>query len=393
MINSARTGKQGGFTIVELMVGIVVGLLVVLAATAGASFYEANRRNTIGGNGAQENATATAYFIQREARMAGMWSGPAAFCPTGKAKKYNSTTSSYDTVTLDPTSGGTPFETPLSIAAGTGTNNTDSMALTFSYASELGGMPDGVLDHDKNGADFSVSVKTGKVVGDYFHKHDLVLLSPPSSNTTTDCVFGVITQVQNSASHLQMRPYGNSNGQPSDPVFDGFATGSRILNLGAIPISRTLRLNNNNVEIVFAFPDYNASSNPCPAGFSYLLESSISYCRSVVAENVVKLIARFSNNTGDGTSPANWVQNTTSNRLQVILVGRSSQREKPSSGNAADACDATTSANLPKDWNGNNITVQNSSDTSRADGTWQCFRYRTVQLDLPLKNLILQAAN
>lgn len=365
MINSARTGKQGGFTIVELMVGIVVGLLVVLAATAGASFYEANRRNTIGGNGAQENATASAYFIQREARMAGMWSGPAAFCPTGKAKKYNSATSSYDTVTLDPTSGGTPFQVPLAITTGTGTNNTDSMELTFSYASELGGMPDGVLDHDKTGSDFSVTVKTGKVMSDYFHEDDIVLLSPPSSNTTSDCVIGVITQVQDSASHLQMRPYGNSNGQPSDPVFDSFTTGSRILNLGTGNVTHTLRLNNNNFEVD----------------------------GQVVAENVVKLLARFSNNTGDGTSPANWVQNTTSNRLQVILVGRSSQREKPSSGNAADACDATTSANLPKDWNGNNITLQNSSDTSRADGTWQCFRYRTVQLDVPLKNLILQAAN
>ena len=69
LFHSSRT--QLGFSMVELLVALVVGMLVLLAATSGASFYEANRRNTMGGNSALENATAAAYAIQTDARMAG----------------------------------------------------------------------------------------------------------------------------------------------------------------------------------------------------------------------------------------------------------------------------------------------------------------------------------
>ena len=66
----ART--QAGLSIVEVMVGLMVGILVTLSAWGSVMFYEANRRSGVGGNSALENAMATASAIQRDVKAAGL---------------------------------------------------------------------------------------------------------------------------------------------------------------------------------------------------------------------------------------------------------------------------------------------------------------------------------
>jgi type IV pilus assembly protein PilW len=59
-------------------------------------------------------------------------------------------------------------------------------------------------------------------------------------------------------------------------------------------------------------------------------------------------------------------------------VGRAPQREKPT---VADGpCDATTTA--PQAW------ADGPALDLSADPDWQCYRYKTLMLTIPLKNII-----
>ena len=67
-----KARRQAGISIIEMMVGLMVGTLVTLSAWGTVMFYEANRRTGIGGNSALENGLATALAIQRDVKSAGL---------------------------------------------------------------------------------------------------------------------------------------------------------------------------------------------------------------------------------------------------------------------------------------------------------------------------------
>jgi Tfp pilus assembly protein PilW len=61
--NTTSTRAQAGFSIVEVMVGLMVGILVTLAAWCSVMFYEANCCSSMGGNSALENGFAIVFTI------------------------------------------------------------------------------------------------------------------------------------------------------------------------------------------------------------------------------------------------------------------------------------------------------------------------------------------
>jgi type IV pilus assembly protein PilW len=63
--------KQTGFSLVELMVGLVIGLLASLAIMQAFSAFEGQKRSTSGSSDAQTNGTIALASIQRDAQSAG----------------------------------------------------------------------------------------------------------------------------------------------------------------------------------------------------------------------------------------------------------------------------------------------------------------------------------
>lgn len=102
---------QSGFSLIELLVGIMIGMLILLAAVSSASLFEINRQNSIGGNGALENGIAAIFNIQKEVKMAGFGSGfpnpncNAAITPVSISTPADSTSNSiaveYFSMNLD----------------------------------------------------------------------------------------------------------------------------------------------------------------------------------------------------------------------------------------------------------------------------------------------------
>src|SRR5690349_20879149 len=64
--------REQGMSLVELMVGILVGLLVVMAATGSLSFFESQRTTSLSGNAAMNSGMMGGYLLQRDLRNAGV---------------------------------------------------------------------------------------------------------------------------------------------------------------------------------------------------------------------------------------------------------------------------------------------------------------------------------
>ncbi len=66
-----RSSHQSGFTLVELMVGMAIGLLASLAIVQVFSIFEIQKRSTMGSSDAQTNGSIALYTIERDVQMAG----------------------------------------------------------------------------------------------------------------------------------------------------------------------------------------------------------------------------------------------------------------------------------------------------------------------------------
>lgn len=68
---SVAAASEGGFTLVELMVGIVVSLICTLAIMSAFALFEGQKRTTTSGDDAQQNGSFALYNLERQIRTAG----------------------------------------------------------------------------------------------------------------------------------------------------------------------------------------------------------------------------------------------------------------------------------------------------------------------------------
>ena len=141
---------SGGFSLVELLVGMVIGLLATIVIMQVLAASEGQKRTTTGGADAQTNGNIAAYTVQREVSLAGY--GLPVFSTTQPAL-------TCDPLPVHPISGVGMF--PVSITEGAaGASDT----LTIRYGStDRGGAPIAGLF---TGASVTVTNNLGCVIGD-----------------------------------------------------------------------------------------------------------------------------------------------------------------------------------------------------------------------------------
>ena len=71
MANKIDNLQQAGFTLIELMVGLVIGLIASLVVMQTFSEFEGNKRSTTGTSDAQTSGSIGLYMVQRELQFAG----------------------------------------------------------------------------------------------------------------------------------------------------------------------------------------------------------------------------------------------------------------------------------------------------------------------------------
>jgi type IV pilus assembly protein PilW len=342
---------QSGLSVVEVMVGLMVGTLITLSAWGSVMFYEANRRAAVGGNGALENALATALAIQRDVKSAGLG---LVFASTPACSTINVY---HDGATL---ADGAPIA-PVAIEDGGA--GSDQISVAYS-GSILGGAPVQMISSMGDPSDPIRVNTTGTITSG-----NLVLVA--SANGAAPCtlmqaslatVAGFGTEIARTAGEW-------NPGDPGTAFSDApaYPANSNVIRADGFTWV-TYRVSNANLEVV----------------------NNLTGAVDVLAENVVLLKAQYGTSNGTAAHIEQWTSATDAwvapldaahvsavRAIRILVVARSPHRERPSDG---AACDATPAA--PDGFPG-----AAPVDLS-AVPEWQCYRYKRLLLTIPLKNVI-----
>jgi len=346
--HAARPRRQRGVSMIELMVGIVVSMLVGLAATGTAVVFTASQRQGIGVGGVAVNANTALAALKNDAATAGLgFFGDSRYLCSqlnlsmGAATPWN----------------GASFS-PVRVTRLAPHDRVDVL-----QASRVESGANVLLALDSDGTSAALKSYLPAQVG------DAVLLSPDSAGTP--CTVRTVTAVTASTPEAPQQLAFSAGGTHNDAAFGVTPTYSE--NGGGVTLLGALRWNRYRVD-----------------GTNLILERPLEGGSAVLARNVMTFRAQYgiSAAAAGSTTLENWQDATGGTfgtldaagipRVRAVRVGivtRSPQREKP---NNAGVCEA--SAAKPQLFG-----AEVEPDVS----DWQCYRFRTAVLVIPLRNLVL----
>lgn len=328
---SANTSR--GFSLLELMVGIVVAMAAVVVVMQVFQSSEGARRTTTGGDDAQTSATIAMATLQRELRQAGQGLASRDLLQCQLLIAGGTTVNNLGAVAINSP------DVPA------GDANTDTLLLAYGSGE---GSPEGDrIVNTPAGNVYQISVPTA------FQLNDWVIASPAVRINPCALQLARITQA---------------------PA--GFNV---TVSAGQVGVNAGLLYNLGPAPVVVGYAVRNARLTSC--------DYRSADCANVdnwiaIADGIVSLRAQHGRDTDvpadlnvdvwDQTAAATDCQWLRTRALRLVLVARSSQQEK-----------GDVDAPAPR-WQGSDsvppvpITL---------DGDWQRFRYRTLESTLPLRNM------
>lgn len=333
--NSRRSPSyQSGFTLVEIMVGMVIGMLATVVIMQVFSVFEAQKRTTTGTADAQTNGGIALYNIGRELQMAGYPLLPVTDSP------LECTTLTVNGI-ADAT---TPNRlTPVAIANGT------SDTITIRYGnSPMGGVP----------TQIAAMVGNAATVGNNF-----------------GCQTGDITLVTNGTTCAMSSATNATSATPTTITLADTTAAITNANLACLGTWN---------EITYAVNNGNLERNGVP-GVAGIVNLQAQYGVSAAANSnqVTQWV--------DATAATGWNVPTVANRnrikaVRIAVVARNAKMEP---ANVTAACSSTTAA-APTGlcaWAGSVAAPAPAIDLS-VDANWQRYRYRVFETIIPLRNMI-----
>lgn len=347
------SARSRGFSLVELMVGMTIGMLVVLAISMSLVAFEAQKRTTTDGSTAQENGLIALVQLEQQIRSAGAgFSNPAAFDCANLYSYYDD--GSSVAVPAPAFAGGMA---PVVISDGGAGPDTLTIRRGANF---LGSIPVAITDAmPQPSAELNVSSTQG------FADGDKILVMQGGNCTVME-----VTQVQAAALKIQHNPAasGPSWNPPgscytaTEPceTWPSYSTGAKVLNLGDLLV-KTYSVNaDHNLQMV-------DSSTSLAASQTFIL-----------GKDIVNVQAQYGVSSAAGTQPvSSWVDATGSwsaldsdeikriKAIRLTVVARSSRKENTNVTTAAPG----------------GVDVSYLPD-------WQRYRYRVYTTIIPLRNII-----
>jgi type IV pilus assembly protein PilW len=345
---------QRGFTLIELMVGLLLSMLTVLVITQVLTLAEGKSRTISGGSEAQVNASLALFTLQRDIQQAGYGVNPEALgCPVSTGV----TRLSFKLAPVIIEDGGNETQ-KITILQGNTVNSSAPMPLTATAKT--------------NPAQFPVYSSLGARAG------DLMVAVPPLSNwdgvsaPALGCtLFSVVPTAANplllnSVPYDFQPPWNQSLSQPILEQYTGdgsFPGSSYLLNLGAMALRAYAIGANDNLQM-----------NELTAG-------AWSGAQDLYPQ-IVSLQARYGKDTnGDGIVDT-WNTDIPKNNAEwqqvlavgVAVVGRSAQYEK----------DEVTQTEPTWTIGGQTLTLS----IAKYVADWKHYRYKVYDTIVPLRNML-----
>jgi type IV pilus assembly protein PilW len=332
--NNYTSSNQAGFSLVEIMVGLVIGLLATMVIMQVFAVFEGQKRSTTGSADAQTNGSIALYAIARDAQMAGF--GLPVFDTVNAPLKCDPS----------PSSAGIDMF-PIAITDSADANGSDRIAIRYG-PTPMGGVPVRVL---------SVA---GNVVG---------------VDNNMGCQNGDIAMISNGAACAMT--------SVSDLDLAADTTHITLVNAtGAIPNASVACLGGWN-EFLYRVNNNRLERNGAPSTAD-IVNIQAQYGISAAANsNIVTAWVDASGGT--------WAAPTIANRnrikaIRIAVVARNGQLEKE---DVTEACSSTTAA-APTGlcaWAGSAASPAPAIDLT-APANWQRYRYRVYETIIPLRNII-----
>ena len=358
-----QTGfSQAGFSLVELMVGLVIGLLATLVIVQVFSTFEGQKRSTSGSSDAQTNGSIALMSMQRNAQMAGYG------LPLPMADKDNSSLkcaafADYDRDNNAATNNSTNLF-PIVIQDGVG-NTSDTITVRFSTTA-AGAIPVDIVNvaNATSGAGMVLANNIG------CNNNDIALISSGST-----CRMATVT---------------DGNGNPNTPrnVTLSAATpaGSPLVNGAKFACmgnwqNYTYRIVNDELRLESLLPNGLPQDLPI---VSEVVNMQAQYGVSANADS--NQVNEWVNATG-----ATWAAPTVADRnrikaIRVVIVVRNGLLEKE---NVSTAC--TTAKGVvntgPCAWDDTDFSAAPIINLAGI-ADWQRYRYRTFETIIPLRNML-----
>lgn len=359
-IHPAFPARHRGVTLIELMVGLAIGLLATLVIAQVLTISEGRRRTTVSGSDAQVSGSLALFTVQREVQMSG-YGMTAAISGLGCPMKAQRGGVDY-TFTLAPlviTDGASGAPDTIQIMS--------SAKLSYSVPARV------VTDHPRTAANFFVNTTLGTEVG------DLMLAVPQTIDANNWCSIFNVTNLPGNTQIIHNSGSGGAWNQPGgQTIFPnaGYPAGSYLVNLGQW-VTRTMTVSATQTLQVTTFSTASATST---------VED--------LYPDVVQLQAMYAKDTdGDGladtydattpTTSAGWQQ---VKGIRLAIVSRSAQMEKENvtfanplwdvgnSGTVSGSATCGTSKCV-------SIVINNLPD-------WQRYRYKVYDTIVPIRNLL-----
>ncbi len=365
--------RNQGFSIVEIMVGLAIGLISMLIVMQVFTTFEGQKRSTTGGADAQTNGGLGLFSMERDIRMAGYGFGASVGCTlqTAQAVPAPFSNALLVPVRIDKTAGLPDVITLLS-------SNKSSWSVPVRYLPIPPATPPQFAPANTIGVTSTVGITAGDIMLAY---------------QNTVCT---LFQVNSVDSTVPTNPFivhdaGNWNGAiAGSPTYTSTA---QLMDLGSLA-GHSYGLDDNGNLVFTSYCAANNGDSACPAADNTAGAQTI-------ATDIVNLKAQYGFDThadprtsvdvdtwsdvmvdADGSGTTGDIGDIRRMyAVRLVLAARSGLKEKPQ----ADGTCNITSANPT--WAGGTIDISKNTDGS-ANPDWQCYRYKTFETVIPLRNLI-----
>lgn len=380
---------QRGVTLVELLVGVAIGLIAVLLITQVAILFDSQKRSTTSGADAQINGAVALHTLQRDLQAAGF--GLTAGGGAGCLVRYKLLAEDRDEFRLTAAEikngdNGAPDELTIHSSAGK----------DFALPLKLKGHRRDATQFDLDGA-----------IHHGIRKGDLLLAVPQNFSDTLWCnLFNASADRDNAALGVVKHetgtdgPWNHEGAANPGSLYAGsnstevnFPPGSHLLNIGVLR-TRVYSIASDSLQRStreFSVGSTNSATPAAEAIQPQIVDLQAVYGKDTNADRVADTW-----NTTAPTSPAEWAQIVA---IRVAVVARSTQYEKQAVTVERPSADTCRSGPPATDtypvWSPDGSTWTCLSvpglDSTEADKPYTHYRYKVFETLVPLRNMLWQS--
>jgi len=410
---ASRRFLQAGLSMVELMVAMVIALIGTIIMFQVFEVSEGIKRSTSSGGDSQQNGVVALYVMENDLRQAGM-----GFVDTGFA---GCNILAYDA--LRTPQNFTLQLVPVSITSGGAVQTPDRFTIFYGSQHMVGGATSLsqnmvtpttqlrvlnrfgfragdllVLMEPSSGKNCSMMEVTSLPGGDFIahdtgtYTLDWMGGTPPSKTVRANPGggLGVIYTGAGSANATRIFNLGNLYDRNGNYAYNGASM--PVYNTYAVAMATTTltvssAFNPNQAGAVSAVADNIVHMRALYALDDGVSDASVPYQTGAVVAGDGK-IDRFVDAAKFAAAGSPWQRIVA---VRVVVVARSAQPER-GSGGPGSVCDTTVAAPT---WSASSwpvgLALMTSLDLS-ADADWRCYRYKTFETTVPVRNWIWKSS-